>query len=330
VVKLVISVDVEEEGLFSGRYPRRPPGVKNVAALSRLEFIPREFGVPLTLLLSYQVAVNSEARPILEQWQKRHGAEIGAHLHHWNTPPFSHPTAPEPLASRELGEGVVEAKLQTLVETIGRNFGSAPRSFRMGRFDWWPAILELLPAAGLNCDSSMVPLAHYVGRVDQFQTPSDPFRLTLGHQPQALVEVPLTMIPVFPRLARLFYRFAKTLPPPRGEKMLASFRTFGAAGIHPAMFPLPSMRLAAHLHRRRGGRVLNMFLHSSELHPGATPHYPTEAAVGRLTDKIRAFLTWLARTGPVAGTTLAQLGDEFKNHPLTLTLSPLDTPRGER
>ena len=81
------------------------------------------------------------------------------------------------------------------------------------------------------------------------------------------------------------------------------------------MFPLPSMRLAARLHRRRGGQVLNMFLHSSELHPGATPMYPTEAAVGRLTGKIRAFLTWLAGTGPVAGVTLAQVADEFKNHP---------------
>ena len=182
-MKLVISIDVEEEGLFSGRYPRRPPGVNNIAALSRLEFIPREFGVPLTLLLSYQVAVNSAARPILEQWQERHGAEIGAHLHHWNTPPFSHPTDPEPLASQELSQAMVQAKLQTLVETIGRNFGSAPRSFRMGRFDWWPAILELLPGAGLSCDSSMVPLAHYVGRVDQFQTPPGSLRARGGAPP---------------------------------------------------------------------------------------------------------------------------------------------------
>ena len=314
-MKLVISIDVEEEGLFSGRYSRRPPGVTNVAALSRLEFIPQEFGLPLTLLLSYQVAANSEARPILEQWQAQYGAEIGAHLHHWNTPPFSHPTEPEPLASRELAQGMVQAKLQTLVETIGQNFGRAPRSFRMGRFDWWPSILGLLPGAGLSCDSSMVPLGHYVGRVDQFQTPSDPFGLEVGHPPQVLVEVPLTMVPVFPGLAGLFYRFAKKLRPRRGEKLLASFRTFGAAGIHPAMFPLPSMRLAAQLHRRRGGRVLNMFLHSSELHPGATPMYPTEMAVERLTGKIRAFLAWLTRTGPVAGMTLSQVAEEYKNHP---------------
>ena len=44
-MKLVISLDVEEEGLFSGRYPRES-GVTNVAELRRLEFIPREFGLP--------------------------------------------------------------------------------------------------------------------------------------------------------------------------------------------------------------------------------------------------------------------------------------------
>jgi hypothetical protein len=308
-MKLVISIDVEEEGLFSGRYDRRPPGVKNVAALDRLEFIPREFGLPLTLLLSYQVAGNDAARPILAQWQERHGAEIGAHLHHWNTPPFSHPTEPDPVASRELPLAMMQAKLETLVTTVSRNFGRPPRSFRMGRFDWWPEILALLPGVGLSRDSSMVPLGHYAGRVDQFKTPPDPFRLDLG-QP-GLVEVPLTMVPVFPGLARLYYRLAKTLAPRRCEKLLAAFRSFGAAGIHPAMFPLPSMRLAARLHRRRGGRVLNMFFHSSELHPGATPMFPTEAAVNHLTGKIRDFLAWLIATGPVTGVTLSQVADEF-------------------
>ncbi len=40
-LKLVVTVDVEEEGLFTGRYPRIPPGVKNVQELRRIEFITR-------------------------------------------------------------------------------------------------------------------------------------------------------------------------------------------------------------------------------------------------------------------------------------------------
>ena len=60
IMKLVISIDVEEEGLFSGAYARTPTGVSNVAELRRLEFIPREFGFPLTLLATYHVARDPE------------------------------------------------------------------------------------------------------------------------------------------------------------------------------------------------------------------------------------------------------------------------------
>src|SRR5574340_349784 len=98
-MKLVISIDVEEEGLFSGAYPRTPPGVSNVANLQRLEFIPREFGFPLTLLITYHAALDPAARKVLEYWRDHYGTEIGAHLHPWHTPPFADLFEPEPVRS---------------------------------------------------------------------------------------------------------------------------------------------------------------------------------------------------------------------------------------
>jgi hypothetical protein len=77
--------------------------------------------------------------------------------------------------------------------------------------------------------------------------------------------------------------------------------------VQPAWFPLASMQLAASLHQRRGGRVLTMFFHSSELLPGATRLFPTEEAVGRLVAKLRGFLAWLVKTMPVQGATLSDL-----------------------
>jgi hypothetical protein len=55
-----------------------------------------------------------------------------------------------------------------------------------------------------------------------------------------------------------------------------------------------------------------MFFHSSELKPGATRLFPTEAAVSRFVDKIRTFLAWLVQTGPVQGVTLTQLGEDWR------------------
>lgn len=303
---LAITLDVEEEGLFSGRYPRTPPGVENVAELRRLRFIPQEFGFPLTLLVTWPVVRDPAAREVLFWWQKEQGAEIGVHLHPWNTPPFEDLPEVEPVPPKHLPRPLLEAKLRTLVEEVEGAFNTRPRSFRMGRFEWTPALLELLPRYGIRVDSSMVPFTQKVGGPHHFLVPNDPFWIwPPDSAPGPLLEVPLTMVPVWPRLAGWVYKFSSRFSGRRGEALRAWFPTVAAAGIQPAWYPLASMHLAAALHRRRGGRVLTLFFHSSELFPGGNPRFPTEAAVNRLLAKIRKFLTRLIKTGPVIGVTLS-------------------------
>jgi hypothetical protein len=114
---------------------------------------------------------------------------------------------------------------------------------------------------------------------------------------------------VWARSAKAWHRIAGLFPMKMGEALLSRFRYVGAAGIHPAWFPQFSMRLAASLHQRRGGRVLTLFLHSSELLPGGSPDFPDDAAVDGLVGKLQDFLSWLAKRGPVRGVTLSGLQD---------------------
>jgi hypothetical protein len=209
----LISIDVEEEGLFSGEYARIPPGVSNVAHLSRLEFIPREFGFPLTLLVTYHAARDPVARKVLEYWRDRYGTEIGAHLHPWSTPPFADLSEPEPVRSEKIPQPLLKEKLANLVGSIQENLGVTPRSFRMGRFDWGPRLLSLLPEMGFKVDSSMVPLDQKVGGPRHFLAPSDPFRLAVpGSAGLPLVEAPLTMVPLLAGTPRLMYRLSRAVP----------------------------------------------------------------------------------------------------------------------
>lgn len=60
-------------------------------------------------------------------------------------------------------------------------------------------------------------------------------------------------------------------------------------------------------HHQQGGKVLNMFFHSSELDSGTNPFNATPEAVNRFITKIRSFLSWLTRQGPVEGLTLSEL-----------------------
>ena len=84
---LAVSLDVEEEGLFGGRYARRAPRVTNTAQLSRLAPL-LERGVRPTLFCAHSVLADPASRAILARLRDASGAEIGAHLHHWNTPPL--------------------------------------------------------------------------------------------------------------------------------------------------------------------------------------------------------------------------------------------------
>jgi len=312
-MKLVISIDVEEEGLFSGRYARTPPGVTNVAALGRLAFIPRDFGLPLTLLVTYQVARDPAACRVLAEWRDRCGAEIGAHLHHWNTPPFAELIDPEPVASERLDRALLRDKFASLLSQIRAGLAVTPRSFRMGRFDAGSRVFSLLPEFGLEVDSSVAPLTRKNPDPRFFLAPADPFPLAdFSPEGQPLLEVPITLVPVVAGTPELVARLAAMAPPTWGARLQSLFRYGGVTGVQPAMYPLASLKLAASLHRRRGGRVLTLYFHSSELNPGTNPLFTTEAAVNRFVDKIRTFLTWLVKTGPVEGVTLAALGEDLR------------------
>jgi hypothetical protein len=126
------------------------------------------------------------------------------------------------------------------------------------------------------------------------------------------LEVPITLVPIVGKTPQLIDRLAALAPPTWGARVRSLFRYGGVVGVQPAMYPLASLQLAAYLHRRRGGRVLTMYFHSSELKPETNPLFPTEAAVNRFVDKIRTFLTWLVQTGPVEGVTLAALGADWQ------------------
>ena len=55
-MKLAVTIDVEEEGLFCGRYPNGDAPVTNVRRLERLSGLMSEFGIRPTLFVTWQVA----------------------------------------------------------------------------------------------------------------------------------------------------------------------------------------------------------------------------------------------------------------------------------
>ena len=307
---VVLSLDVEEEGLFGGRYACQNPPVRNTAALMRLAPL-LERGARPTLFCAHSVLTDAASRRVLAALRDRHGAEIGAHLHHWNTPPL----APEAADAGELDrvpaaavpEALMAAKLRTLF-AVGADFQGAPvTSFRMGRWDAHAPLWPLLADLGVRADASVRPL--HFGRdtlrgPDHFDAPADPY--WLGEGAGRLLEMPLTVTPLFSWLAAV----ARALPAGAGAALRASLPHWGALALLPVQHPLSLLKLTTLLHAGRGGQVLSLTWHSSEMFPGGAPHMPDEAAVMRFLDKICAYVDWLGESFDLRFLTLEELRRE--------------------
>lgn len=304
---VVVSLDVEEEGLFSGRYPREGAGLSNIPLLARLAFLPAEFGLPLTYLCDYPVLRHGPSLEVLSGLLARTGGELGAHLHPWNTPPFPDMPWPEPVSTAVMPVDVFAAKLESLQTAVADFAGRRARSFRMGRWNLFRRAMAVLPGAGFLVDSSVAPLRHVPGGPDHFLAPSDPYwvRPAGGDGPR-LLEAPTTQLPLVAGTPRLAKALAAAVPS-LGDALLGGFMKTLTLGVNPVWMPEATMRLAARAHVRRGGRALTLFWHSSELLPGASPHFPDQAAVDAFVAKVRRFAGWLRRTFDVRGTTLEEL-----------------------
>ncbi|MDE7241721.1 glycosyl transferase family 1 [Desulfovibrio sp.] len=290
---VVLSLDVEEEGLFGGRYACTNPPVRNTAGLDRLAPL-LERGARPTLFCAHSVLTDAASRRMLARLRDDHGAEIGAHLHHWNTPPLTPEAAAAGTLTRvpaaAVPQELLAAKLKTLF-AAGADFQGAPlTSFRMGRWDAHARLWPLLAELGVRCDASVRPLHRgkdALSGPDHFDAPADPY--WLGRGEGRLLEMPLTVTPLFSWLPGL----ARALPPGAAAAMRASLSQWGALALLPVQHPLSLLKLTTLLHAARGGQALSLTWHSSEMFPGGAPHMPDEAAVTRFLAKMCAYVDWL-------------------------------------
>lgn len=81
----------------------------------------------------------------------------------------------------------------------------------------------------------------------------------------------------------------------------------GSFSAQPMNTGVALLKAAARLHRRRGGQVLTIYFHSSELMPGGCPRHQTPQDVERFLARLDDFLAWLHREMPVESLTLSQL-----------------------
>ena len=86
---LIVTVDTEEEGLWTGEYPANGNTVENTRGIPRFQALCDQFGIRPTYLVDTPVVEDDRSVELLSEIQQSGRCEIGAHLHPWCTPPFS-------------------------------------------------------------------------------------------------------------------------------------------------------------------------------------------------------------------------------------------------
>jgi len=304
-VALVASIDTEED---NWRPTRDGIRIENIRELPALQRFLVGLGLRPTYFADHPVASEPWSAAILREIAESGAAEIGAHLHPWNTPPLDELPLPGNSMLNNLSRDLQGRKLRTLRDALAAATGHAPTSFRAGRFGLGLETVSELVACGFRVDSSVTPWidwSEFDGGPDFRGAPQACYRIRAGQDPRtpagdgALLELPLssgfTRRPFGWRAAAhgaLRRRALRRLPLAGLASRLGIVRRVILTPEGESVDAL--LQLVERL-LEQGERFLHLFWHSPSLVPGLSPFVTSARDRERLFASIDAFVNRASR-----------------------------------
>ena len=315
---VLLSVDTEEDNW--GR-ARSGVTVDNIRELPRFQAHCERIGLRPTYFTTCEVARVPWAAGILRDLVAGGLAEVGAHLHPWNTPPLDEEFVARNSMTKNLPPALQGAKLATLTRALEQATGVRPTSFRAGRYGLGRETTQRLIEAGYRVDSSVTPWIDWTdsdGGVDFTGAPLSMYALDGTTDPRTAVSGgPLVEVPLSCGFTRWpFDRWAAVHGALTGS-WLRRLRLAGVAarlGLLQKVVLSPEisstsdgLRLARQL-VAHGVSHLQITLHSPTLRPGLSPFAGSRRDVERLLAWIERLVDGLARRYPVTFATVGEAG----------------------
>lgn len=315
---VVVSIDTEED---NWNPTRDGVSVTNIHAVPELHRRLQGIGVRPTYFTNFAVARTPWAAAILGNIAASGHAEIGAHLHPWNTPPFREAFVPRNTMMKNLPLDLQAEKLLTLTDTLEAAFGTRPTAFRAGRYGIGPNGVELLAAHGFTVDSSVTPFLdwrHDDEGPDFREAPLAVYRPApadiMTHVDDGpIIELPLsvgyTRTP-FRRWARWHERFMRT--------RVAGVSLNGVANrthlvrrrqLSFETATLDDMLVVSRNLASLGSRFLHLTWHTPSLVPGLSPFVRTAAMRDAFLANIERFFEQLSGTTSFSFATVSEAAE---------------------
>jgi len=296
-----ITIDTEEDNW--GAHTEAAGTVENIQALPRLQAIFDKYEAVPTYLINYPVASQTESISILSKLVHEGNCEIGAHCHPWNTPPITQELNAVNSMMCNLEYEQLIQQLGFLDNTIQKNFGIKPVSFRSGRWAFHENVAKCLVELGYLVDTSVSPFVNWSKDhgTDFSRSPTQPYYfdaadIRLDKKNGKLLEIPAT-IGYCQANFSLCHKIAEGIR----SSQLSKLRLLGALDwlrllnfywLSPELSSGEQMVRLSKRFVKSGHQFLNMSFHSTSLLPGKTPFVNNERDLVELLNRIEYFLKY--------------------------------------
>lgn len=325
--KLIVTIDTEEEGLWSGKFSGYDNPVENLAGIPAFQAICDRHGIRPTYLVNSPVVSNEQGCAVLNDILRDGRCEIGCHIHPWNTPPEEDDITSERSYLCNLPRELQRAKLTTVTAQIEQRFGIRPTSFRAGRYGLDDDGAALLKELGYTVDSSVCPYMDYSddGGPDFRGATWRPYFVGEKLLEPAPTRTELVEVPV-----SFGFNWTNFEAAHRLDEFLAGprVRRFRVKGILERLGALRKIKFSpekadsgrlsalADAYTRQAAPCMVMMFHSSSLQPGYSPYVPDPAALDTFLRTIDETFTYCLDTLGMHGATLSEFAAEFTATPV--------------
>jgi hypothetical protein len=281
-IPFLITIDTEGDNLWQSQ---AEVSAHNARFLPRFQQLCERYGFKPCYLTNHEMATDADYQAFARDAIARGTAEVGMHLHAWNSPP-AHPATDRGGQAQayliEYPREIMRAKIDFMTKLLEDTFGVKMLSHRAGRWAFNETYAGLLLEYGYRVDCSVTPHVDWsatpgatAGGTDYRAFPDrayfvDPADISKpGASP--LLELPMTTRPKYAPWVQALKTGADRL---RGKHRPASIVWMRPRGGNAKqMMALADQRLAA------GADYVEFMLHSSEFMPGGSPTFRDEAAI---------------------------------------------------
>lgn len=309
----LITIDTEGDNLWQ---KHDSITTENARYLPRFQALCEKYGFKPVYLTNYEMAIDPFYIEFARDVIARNTAEVGMHLHAWNSPPLSALTDDDWRHKPYLIEystAVMKEKVAFMTQLLEETFQTKMVSHRAGRWAFDERYAALLIEHGYLVDCSVTPKVDWRGAkgaptgqggTNYRDFPTQAYFMDVNDIRRAgsssLLEVPMSIQYKHSALMNQIKRYYDRL---RGKS-----RSPSVHWLRPMKGNVTTMQRVVEQTLASDSDYVEYMLHSSEYMPGGSPTFKTPEDIEQLYRELEELFIWLQTR--VRGMTLAEYYQE--------------------